>query len=30
VPLSTDMAALEDRFTVNKELLRILFLGEPY
>lgn len=29
VPLSEDLDALRSRWDVNKELLRILFVGEP-
>ena len=29
VPLSDDLDGLRDRWDVNKELVRILFVGEP-
>jgi hypothetical protein len=29
IPLSDDLDALRSRWDVNKELLRILFVGEP-
>ncbi len=30
VPISDDLDALEERFDVNEDLVRIMFLGEPF
>lgn len=30
VPISDDLDALQERFDVNEDLVRIMFLGEPF